>query len=259
MIRYNLFTLQALNFRTQKYLEIILVKKLLITLSLIANYAFAQSDSSKALIYLKEKDVVIYVNGKKTQPQKKLQPYATGMYVIKAWAPHYQLIQDTFFVKKGENKFYTKKLTLTESYKIHRKKQNAYKAGYIIPGSMAIASGFIYYSIHNKRNSEIRYSLDRAKNIQKEYEEASTNDMIQEKSLEYDKEKAFYESRVQKQVDIKKQGVIVTSSLAAASLTFYIISVIHKKHHPFTETPLLTRITPSYNPLSNQLCLTIKL
>lgn len=235
------------------------MKKLFVLLSLIANTSFCQSDSSKALVYLKEKGVIIYVNDKKTEPQKTLQVYATGMYVVKAWAPHYQLIQDTFYVKKGENKFYTRKLHLTESYKDYRKKRNTYKTGGIISAGMAIASGFIYYSIYNKRNSEIQFSRNRAISMQKEYQEAWTNSMIQEKALEYNAEKTFYKSRIQKQANIKKQGIIVTSSLAATSLTFYIISLIHKKQHPFSETPLLTRIAPSYNPLSNQLCLTIKL
>ena len=235
------------------------MKKIVILLYLISNVLFSQSDSSKALVYFKEKDVVIYVNDKKTEPRKTLQTYATGMYVVKAWAPHYQLMQDTFYVKKGENKFYTNKHVLTETYKTYRKKRNGYRIAYIVPCGMAIASGFIYYGIYNKQNSEIRFSRLRAKDRQKEYEAAWTNEMILQKKIEYNAEKSFYESRIQRQANIKKQGIIVTSGLAATSLTFYIISLIQKKRHPFSEAPLLSRVTPSYNPLSNQLCLTIKL
>ena len=80
------------------------MKKTLLLLLILNKMLVSQSDSSKALVYFKEKGAVIYVNNKKIEPQTELQTIAIGKYTIKVLAPHYELKEDTFTVIANEIK-----------------------------------------------------------------------------------------------------------------------------------------------------------
>ena len=234
------------------------MNKLLLLFLTTSKIIFSQADSSKALVYFKEKGVIIYLNNKKIDAQKDLQTVPIGKYSVKAWAPHYDLMEDTFMVLKNQNKFYSKKLKFSEDYKTYRRRQHRFKLTYIIPVVISVVSGVCYHNAYTIRNKSIDLSYSKALDIQAEYENASTNSSLSEKSLKYNQEKANYLSLIQKQENIKTQGIIVTSSCLATALTLYIIDLVRKRK-PFKETSLLTKMTPSYNPLSNQVCITIKL
>lgn len=231
------------------------MKIVILVLLFFTKVILCQIDSSKALVYFKEKNVVIYLNGEKIESQNKLKNIAVGKHKIKAWAPRYELLEDSFVVLKKENKFYTKKLKYNESYKAYRRKQNAFKLTYILPGIASILCGVNYYGAYNNINKEIDGSYSRALVIKQDYDKGYG---YANASTEYYLEKANYESLIKKQVDLKKQGIIVSTACASTAVAFFVIDILRKRK-PFNEKPLLAKISPSYSPLNNQVCLIIKL
>lgn len=151
------------------------------------------------------------------------------------------------------NKFYTKRLSFTEDYKSYRRKQNAFKLTFIIPIAASLIAGIDYYSDYNNLNKYSNESHDRAIDLKSKYDQGDS-----QKSAAYYSEKSNYEALIKEQEKIKKQGTIVTSACMATALTFYIIDFVRKRKQ-FNETPLLTKINASYNPLYNQICFIVKL
>lgn len=234
------------------------MKKHLLILIIISKSVFSQSDSTKALVYFKEKGVVIYLDDKKIESQKKLKTILPGNHTVKAWAPNYELMEDTFKVLAGNNKFYTKKLHFSESYKAYRRKQNSIKLTYLIPAFCTLVSGFSYYKEYVSIGRDITHSHQKAQDIQNDYYKTFSYNEAKKLAIEYDAERDNYNSIIQKQDKLKKQGIIVTSSIFASAITLFIINKL-RKHKPFIEKPLLSNITPSYNPLTHQICVTFKL
>ncbi len=234
------------------------MKKHLLLFFILSKTVYSQTDSSTALVFFKETGVVIYLDDNKIEPQKELKPILVGKHTLKVWAPHYQLMEDTFNVIASENKFYTKKLRFSEDYKTYRRKQQAFKLTFIIPAIASIATAINYNSAYNNRNQKINASYDKALVLKNDYNNMYAGATADATASEYSTEKDNYNYLIKEQQQLKKQGIIISSTLLATAITFFIIDKV-RKPKAFKEVPLLTHFIPSFNPLTNQVCVTIKL
>jgi hypothetical protein len=133
--------------------------KLVVSLFFFTKIIFAQTESSKAVIYFKPKDAIIYLDDKKISSNTELVKIAIGIHYIKAWAPKYDLFIDSFIVKKKENKFYSKKLIYTDNYKTYRAKKRFKVLTYTVPILLAVGFASTYYKRYQNFDKRINKSL----------------------------------------------------------------------------------------------------
>lgn len=232
---------------------------LLVFFVLVLGKAFSQADStSKAVIYFKQKEAIIYLDGKKITSDQKLRSLKIGKHTIKAWAPTYDLFVDSFYTKKGMNEFYTRKLSHSENYKFYRNKKRLRKTSYLLPGMLSLVSAGTYYTINKGFDKRINTAYNDALMLQDVYNGSFAPDEFQMNAENYESKRSEYERLQKQQKNTRVQGIVISSALAATAITFFIIQKLKPKLE-FKETPLLARFQPSYDPFTKQLCLTVKL
>lgn len=219
---------------------------------------FSQNDTAKAVIYFKQKNAIIYLDNKKIESKKELRKISVGMHHIKAWAPKCDLFVDSFLVKKKENKFYSKKLNYTDSYKIYIAKKRSRILTYTIPAILAAGVASSYYKVYKNYDKKITKTYNDAIDLETAYNDSFSPQEFESNYTDYYQKMNDYEDLKKKQLNSKNQGVIITSVLAATAITVFIIQLTRKKT-VYQETPLLSRIMPGFNPLNKQICLTVNL
>lgn len=218
----------------------------------------SQVDSSKAVIYFKPKDAIIYLDGKKIESKKELRKISVGVHQIKAWAPKYELFTDSFVVKKKENKFYSKKLVYTDSYKIYIAKKRSRILTYTVPAILAVGFASTYYKTYLDYDKKINQTYSDALDLQVKYNHSFSPQEFETNYSIYYQKVQDYEELKKRQENSKTQGIIISSTLAATAITVYIIQLTRKKT-TYQETPLLSNIIPGFNPINKQICLTVNL
>ncbi len=222
------------------------------------NFIFSQTDTAKAVIYFKQKNTIIYLDGKKIESKKELRKIAVGLHHIKAWAPKCELFVDSFLVKKKENKFYSKKLVYTDSYKIYVAKKRSRILTYTVPAILSVGFGVSYYKVYKDFDKKINQTYIDAVDLETVYNNSFSPQEFESNYNKYYQKINDYEDLKKRQIKSKTQGVIITSALAATAVTMFIIQLTRKKT-VYQETPLLSKITPGIDPINKQLCLTVKL
>ena len=231
---------------------------IIFSLLLFCRFVVAQTDSSKAVIYFKQKDAIIYLDGQKITSKQQLVKISVGPHKIKAWAPKHDMFIDSFIVKKNENKFYSKKLVHTDSYKSYRNKKRLYVLSYVVPAGLSIISAGTFYVRDKGFDKRIHQANDDAMGFRDLYNTSFSPEEFESNYNEYYQKNEDYKKLQSEQIKSKNQGIIITSALATTAVTFFIINKCRKKTS-YQETPLLARIIPSFNPINKQLCLIIKL
>lgn len=229
-----------------------------IFLFFLTQFIFAQVDSSKAVVFIKPTDAIIYLDGKKTVPKKELIKISVGYHKITAWAPKHELVNDSFLVKKKENKFYSKNLPYTENYKDYRAKKRFRVLTYTIPAVLAVGFGVTYNARYKSYDKKINQAYNDAIEIQQLYNNSFSPSEFQENYDNYNQKVNDYKDLQNEQAKIRKQGIVITSVLGGTALTVFVLQMVRKKEI-YKETPLLSRITPGFNPFNRQICLTVKL
>ena len=232
--------------------------KFVIILLLFSKIISSQIDSSKAVVYFKQKDAIVYLDGKKIESKKELRKMAVGVHYIKAWAPKHELFTDSFLVKKKENKFYTKKLVYTDDYKSYMAKKRTRIFTYTIPAILAIGFASSYYKSYLDIDKKIIQTYKDAKDLEAAYNSSFSPAEFSTNYDNYTKKVDDYKALQNKQQQRKIQGIIISSTLAATAITVFVIQSVRKKI-PFKETPLLAKMTPGFNPLNKQVCVTVNL
>lgn len=219
---------------------------------------FSQIDSSKAVIYIKQKDAIIYLDGKKIQSKKELRKISVGTHYIKAWAPKRMLLEDSFIVKSKINKFYSKSLKYTDDYKAYVFNKRVRFLTYAIPAFLSVGFGVTYYKKYLDFDKKILKTQNEAYELEAKYNDSFAPEEFQTNYAAYYQKVKDYNDLQNNQKKSKIIGITVSSVLAATAITVFVIQKVKKKV-PFTETPLLSRVTPGYNPFNKQICLTVKL
>ena len=232
--------------------------KFLISFLILAKIISAQVDSSKAVVFIKPQDAIVYLDGKKIIPKQQLIKISVGYHKITAWAPKHELFSDSFLVKKKENKFYSKKLPYTESYKIYRVKKRLRILTYAVPAILAIGFASTYYKRYLEYDKKINQTYNEALEIQILYNNSFSPNEFDTNYNDYYQKVNDYKDLQNQQKKWKTQGTVITSVLTATAITAFIIQLIRKKT-TYTEIPLLSRVTPGFNPINKQLCLTVNL
>ena len=232
--------------------------KITIVFLFLCEIIFSQIDSSKAVIFFKPKDAIIYLDGKKIVSKEELIKISVGMHKIKAWAPKYDLFVDSFSVKKKENKFYSKKLVYCDNYKLYRTKKRLRVFTYLIPSVLTLGFASTYYEKNQDFDKKIQKTYNEAIELQGLYNTSFSPAEFETNYTNYYQKYNDYKTLQNQQIKIKNQGIIITSALAATAITFFIFQKVRKKI-AYQETPLLSRINPSFNPINKQICLTINL
>jgi hypothetical protein len=232
--------------------------KLLLSFLILSKFILAQIDSSKAVVFFKPQDAIVYLDGKKIIPKQQLINISVGYHKIQAWAPKYELFSDSFLVKKNENRFYSKKLRYSEAYKIYRTKKRVRFLTYTVPVVLAIGFGVTYHKRNLEFDKRINQTYNDALELQSLYNTSFSPSEFQEYYDRYNQKVTDYKDLQGEQAKIRKQGIVITSVLAGTALTVFIIQMVRKKTS-YSEVPLLARVKPGFNPLNKQLCLTINL
>lgn len=218
----------------------------------------SQVDSSKAVVYFKPKDAIIYLDGKKIESRKELRKISVGVHYVKAWAPKHELFTDSFLVKKKENKFYSKKLVYTDGYKIYIAKKRSRILTYTVPAIVAAGFASTYYKVYLDYDKKINQTYSEALDLQVTYKNSFSPQEFETNYNDYYQKVSDYEDLKQQQKNSKTQGIVISSTLAATAITVFIIQLTRKKT-TYQETPLLSKIIPGFNPINKQICLTVNL
>jgi hypothetical protein len=232
--------------------------KIILTFLLLANYIFSQVDSSKAVVFIKPQDAIIYLDGKKIESRKELRKISVGVHHIKAWAPKCDLFTDSFIVKKKENKFYSKKLVYTDGYKFYVAKKRSRILTYTVPAILAAGFASTYYKVYMDYDKKINQTYSDALDLQVKYNHSFSPQEFETNYNDYYQKVSDYEDLKKRQKNSKTQGIVISSTLAATAITVFIIQLTRKKT-TYQETPLLSKITPGFNPINKQICLTVNL
>jgi hypothetical protein len=221
-------------------------------------FIFSQTDSSKAVIWFKQKNAIIYLDNVKIKSKKELRKISVGTHKIKAWAPKYDLYTDSFVIKPKQNEFYSKKLVHADSYLRYRTQKRLSNLTYAVPAILAIGFASAYLKTYKELDTKIVRSYNEALDIKDLYYNSFSPDEFEKNYSDYYLKMNQYKDFQDKQKKIKNQGIIISSIFAATAVTALIIKLVHKKTK-YEQVPLLARVTPCYNPLNKQICLTINL
>jgi hypothetical protein len=203
--------------------------KLLIILSFLIKFIFSQSDSSKAVVFIKPPDAIVYLDGKKIVPKKELITISVGYHSITAWAPNYELISDSFLVKKKENKFYSKALRYTDNYKDYKAKKRFRILTYTLPAVLAVGFGVTYKTRYTNFDKRINQTRNEALEIQNSYNTSFSPAEFQEYRQSYYQKVDDYNSLQNQQAKDRKLGIAFTSILGGTAVTVFIIQMIREK------------------------------
>lgn len=140
--------------------------KFVFTFLLLVNYIVSQVDSSKAVVFIKPQDAIVYLDGKKFIPKQELIKLSVGYHKVTAWAPKYELFSDSFLVKKKENKFYSKKLRLNDNYRTYRAKKRLRVLTYTLPAILAGGFASMYYKGYKDYDKRISQTYNEAIEIE---------------------------------------------------------------------------------------------
>lgn len=80
----------------------------LLLLLLAISKPFFSQDSLKSYVVFRTKHVIAYLDDKKIAPSYDVIYVKKGMHHIKAWAPGYHLLEDSFMVEKNKTLYSTK-------------------------------------------------------------------------------------------------------------------------------------------------------
>ena len=224
----------------------------MILLSAALKPLFSQ-DSLKSYVMFRAKHVIAYLDGKKITPSHDIIYMKKGMHHIKAWAPTYQLLEDSFMVVKNKT-LYSKRLRHTNGYRLFVAKRWLRGASTVVLPTITV-----FYLLEANYQVDAKFlTLNRNSN-----DELSTRERINyapgnliymneylAARLGYVKAYASYERA-------KTDRIIGVSALAAASLAYIIFTGTCKLK--FKEKPLLSRITPGIDPLNNRVCIRLQL
>ncbi|MCE3228926.1 MAG: hypothetical protein K0S32_3477 [Bacteroidetes bacterium] len=234
--------------------------RLLFVLSFCILNTFLQSqvDRTGAIIFFSEKNVIIRLDSSRIEPSKVLKPLKEGTYRIKAWAPTYRLLVDSFTVIKGKTKFYTPHLKHTDEYKLYKFKKTVRNIAVIIPPILTALSLRVYSQKYMAIDKNINQAKTDALYSKELYESSFSPGQFEYYKNEYNDRVSVYNDLINQQNNVVRNGKIVTASFAAISVSAVLWKCLSKKL-VYKDSPLLSSIAPSYNFLDNQLCVVIKL
>lgn len=229
------------------------MRVLLLLLLLVISKAFLSQDSLKSYVMFRTKHVIAYLDGKKITPSHDIIYLKKGMHQIKAWAPGYKLIEDSFIVEKNKT-LYSRKLHHNGAYK-------AFVAKRWLKGISTVV--LPVYTVLHLRQANYRVNMwlslkeDHAffNNRDRERLNRAPNDMD---CLEnYLESHTRYIDSYRTYERVKRDRVIGVSVLGVASLAYIVFSCTYKVK--LKEKPLLSRITPGIDPLNKQFCVRLQL
>ncbi len=225
----------------------------LLLLLLAISKPFFSQDSLKSYVVFRTKHVIAYLDDKKITPSYDVIYVKKGMHHIKAWAPGYHLLEDSFMVEKNKT-LYSKKLHHTGAYRLFVAKRWLKGISTLVLPAITVLylreanhqvymNGFLMKRNSNDRNqarARLNYAPGEPTYLS-EYLTAHT---------QYIESYQAYERS-------KRNRIITVSALGTASLAYFIFTCTHKLK--FKEKPLLSRISTGIDPFNNQICLRLKL
>ncbi len=226
---------------------------LLLLLLLAISKAFLSQDSLKAYVVFRTKHVIAYLDDKKITPSHDIIYLKKGMHQIKAWAPGYKLLQDSFMVEKNKT-LYSRRLHHNGAYRVFVAKRWLKGISTVIPVSLTVL-----YTL--RLNSRLNDKLNFMNSM-------SYNRMIARMKADSDPDNNGYSTRYNQSIFAyktakldytynKRNGIITASVLGAASLAYIIFSCTYKVKSK--EKTLLSRMTPGIDPWNKQICLRLQL
>lgn len=214
---------------------------------------FSQDSLKQAVIYFPVKNVVVYLDGHKIESSQKSISIEKGMHQIKIWAPTYNLMEDSFMVKKNKT-FYSKRLHHSGAYRGFVAKRWLRSSTAFVPPVLTIL-----YCL--RLNTNLDDASSTMANISDSKREAKMRLDVAPKNLiylmEYYEDCREYDVAKREYDRIKRNGIIVGSTLSAVSLAYIIFTCTHKLK--FKEKTLLSRVTPSIDPINSQFCIRLRL
>ncbi len=225
----------------------------LLLLLLAISKPFFSQDSLKAYVVFRTKHVIAYLDDKKITPSHDIIYLKKGMHQIKAWAPGYQLLEDSFMVEKNKT-LYSKRLQHTGAYRLFVAKR-WFKgiSTLVLPAVTILWLQEANYRVNLWSGLKRDYAYFRSRDgerLKRAPDDPTTLASYLTSHTRYIESSQAYERA-------KKNRVITVSALGAASLAYIIFSCSHKVR--LKEKLLLSRITPGIDPWNKQLCLRLQL
>jgi len=219
------------------------MKKQLLTVICIIFISFSYGQNKGYLVaYPKPKEAIIRLDTTKIIPYKASQ-IDTGQYILKAWAPTYNLFIDTISISSNQYTHSKFKLRHTNNYLKYRAAVRKQKRGFRITSGATLIFAGLGIALHTKT---IAFEKD-AKSYKASYLGGVSLDDIEKAKADYKKSLDNFKSY---------RTYRNTSFIAATGIGIIggYLSYKYYKNHQVEykeDVPQLSSITPSFDPISN--------
>lgn len=225
----------------------------LLLLLLAISKPFFPQDSLKAYVVFRTKHVIAYLDDKKITPSHDIIYLKKGMHQIKAWAPGYKLLEDSFMVEKNKT-LYSRRLHHNGAYRVFVTKRWLKGVSTVVLPAFTV----LYLQEANYRvNMWLSMKEDNTYFMNRDVERLNRAPDNPVCIANYLASRIRYVDSYRAYDRAKKNRIIGVSVLGVASLAYIVFSCTYKIK--LKEKPLLSRLTPSIDPLGKQFCVRLQL